>query len=631
MQTAIPTGTILQNRYRVLSILGQGGFGRTYLAEDQGRFNELCALKELMPPQDNAYALEKSKELFQREAQVLYGIQHPQIPQFRATFAQDQRFFLVQDYVEGKTYRALLDERKSQGFVFTENEVLQLVRQVLPVLAYIHSKGIIHRDIAPDNVILRESDRLPVLIDFGVVKELATRIQSPDTVRQHTTVGKLGYAPTEQMQTGRAYPNSDLYALAVTAVVLLTGREPQELFDETTMTWRWQRLITIDPGFSQVLNKMLSYRTTDRFQSANEVLQALQSPASVAPMPQTPPPIATPPIQPQPPINSQMETMAVGRSALDPANADTSINRAEPTIPTRSSLWDDPWAVGAIGTGLVLLTGLGSWTLVRTLMNPAPPSPSPTQTTVTSPSPTTTPTTKPSPSPSPSPTNDPVTFSQRLNVADGKPESRDGTLRSNETLNFIVPGQQGQQLNAALTSEGVLMTVLTPNKEVVDDRSTRVSNWSGELPFTGDYFVQLRTVQGLAKSNFKLNVSLKNPPAPSPTPSPTVSPSPDPGNPTIQTERVNIPAGQTGTQLSGNTSPRVIRRYLINAQKGQVLSARLGSGNATLTIRYPDGRPVEDASGTVQWQAQLPIGGDYQVDVVANGSTDFLLDINVQY
>ena len=96
MQTAIPTGTILQNRYRVLSILGQGGFGRTYLAEDQGRFNELCALKELLPPQDNAYALEKSKELFQREAQILYQIQHPQIPQFRATFEQDQRFFLMQ-------------------------------------------------------------------------------------------------------------------------------------------------------------------------------------------------------------------------------------------------------------------------------------------------------------------------------------------------------------------------------------------------------------------------------------------------------------------------------------------------------------------------------------------------------
>ncbi|KAM3090117.1 protein kinase domain-containing protein [Phormidesmis sp. 146-35] len=630
MQTAIPTGTILQNRYRVLSILGQGGFGRTYLAEDQGRFNELCALKELMPPQDNAYALEKSKELFQREAQVLYGIQHPQIPQFRATFAQDQRFFLVQDYVEGKTYRALLDERKSQGFVFTENEVLQLVRQVLPVLSYIHGKGIIHRDIAPDNVILRESDRLPVLIDFGVVKELATRIQSPETVRQQTTVGKLGYAPTEQMQTGRAYPNSDLYALAVTAVVLLTGREPQELFDETTMTWRWQRLITINPGFSQVLNKMLSYRTTDRFQSANEVLQALQSPASVAPLPQTPPPMATPPAQPQTPINSRMDTMAVGRSPLaDPATANTSINRAEPTIPTRSSLWDDPWAVGAIGTGLVLLTGLGSWTLVRTLMNPSTPSPSPTQTIVASPSPTIKPT--PKPSPSPSPTSEPVAFSQRLNVADGKPVSRDGTLRANETLNFIVPGQQGQQLNAALTSEGVLMTVLAPNKEAVDDRSTRVSNWSGELPFTGDYFVQLRTVKGLAKSDFKLDVNLKTPAAPTPTVAPTASPDPDPGgNQTVETERVNIPSGQVGTQLSGNASPQVIKRYLVNAQKGQLLSARLRSGDATLTIRYPDGRPVEDASGTLQWQAQLPIGGDYQVDVVANGNTEFQLDINVQ-
>lgn len=629
MQTAIPTGTILQNRYRVLSILGQGGFGRTYLAEDQGRFNELCALKELLPPQDNAYALEKSKELFQREAQILYQIQHPQIPQFRATFAEDQRLFLVQDYVEGKTYRALLDERKDQGFVFTENEVLQLVRQVLPVLAYIHGKGLIHRDIAPDNVILRETDRLPVLIDFGVVKELATRIQSPETVRQQTTVGKLGYAPTEQMQTGRAYPNSDLYALAVTAVVLLTGREPQELFDETTMTWRWQRLITISPGFSQVLSKMLSYRTTDRFQSANEVLQALQVPASVAPMPHTPPPIATPPIQPPQSANSRVETVAVGRRAApDPAAANTRLtNRAEPTVPTRSSMWDDPWAVGAIGTGLVLLTGLGSWTLVRTLMNPAP-TPTVTETIVVSPSPTISPSVRPSPSP----TSEPVAYSQRLNVADGNPAFKEGTLRSNETLNVIVSGQQGQQLNTSLNSEGVLLSVLAPNKEPVDDRASRVSNWSGELPYTGDYFLQLKTVKGLSKSDFKLNVSLKTPAAPTPPPvTPPVTPSPDPGSePTVQTESVSIPSGQTGTQVSGRISPTAIKRYLVNAQQGQVLSARLSSGNATLRIRYPGGKPVEDGSGIVQWQAQLPRGGDYQIDVVANEETDFRLEINVQ-
>ncbi|MGL4379285.1 MAG: protein kinase domain-containing protein, partial [Microcoleaceae cyanobacterium] len=246
MQPPIPIGTILQNRYRVLSILGQGGFGRTYLAEDQGRFNERCALKEFIPNTNGTYALDKSKELFQREAAILYQIQHPQIPQFRATFEENQRLFLVQDYVEGKTYRTLLNERKSFGSVFSEPEVLLFLRQILPVLAHIHARGIIHRDIAPDNIILRESDRVPVLIDFGVVKELATRV-SGDPAMPATSVGKVGYAPSEQMLSGQATPSSDLYALAVTAIVLLTGKEPQELLDQHTLVWSWQQWTKVSP------------------------------------------------------------------------------------------------------------------------------------------------------------------------------------------------------------------------------------------------------------------------------------------------------------------------------------------------------------------------------------------------
>ncbi|HEY9805070.1 MAG TPA: serine/threonine-protein kinase, partial [Candidatus Obscuribacterales bacterium] len=303
MQPPIPIGTILQNRYRLISILGQGGFGRTYLAEDQGRFNERCALKEFIPAQSSPYALEKSKELFQREAAILYQIQHPQVPQFRATFEQDQRLFLVQDYVEGKTYGTLVQERTAQGYPFTESEVIQLLRQILPVLAHIHTKGIIHRDIAPDNLILRESDHLPVLIDFGVVKDLATRIQSPETVPQPTTVGKFGYAPSEQIQTGRAYPSSDLYSLAVVAIVLLTGKEPQELYNESTLTWHWQELTKVSPGLAQILNRMLSYKPGDRYQSVAEVVQALQglTQPTVASPPAPPPAFPGQPASPPPP------------------------------------------------------------------------------------------------------------------------------------------------------------------------------------------------------------------------------------------------------------------------------------------------------------------------------------------
>ncbi|PZV13462.1 MAG: serine/threonine protein kinase, partial [Leptolyngbya sp.] len=382
MRPSLPVGTILQNRYRVLSILGQGGFGRTYLAEDQGRFNERCALKELTPAQGGDYALDKSKELFQREAQILYQIQHPQIPQFRATFEQDQRLFLVQDYVEGQTYRELLDQRRAQGIAFSEEEVLQFMRQLLPVMAHIHSKGIVHRDIAPDNVILRQQDSKPVLIDFGVVKELATRFQTMTTgIVQPTTVGKPGYAPIEQMQTGKAYPSSDLYSLAVTAVVLLTGREPQELFDDSTMTWYWQRWVTVNPGFAQVLNRMLSYRPGDRYQSVSDVVQALQAafnpvspvhqPSVQMPVQPPPPPAAvylaeTPASAQIQPVQSHMQTRAVGQPRQPEVIPDP---RSQPMIEEpRSSLWDDPLAIIALGIGLVVLTGLGSWLIMQAIL-----------------------------------------------------------------------------------------------------------------------------------------------------------------------------------------------------------------------------------------------------------------------
>ncbi|PSB15569.1 serine/threonine protein kinase, partial [filamentous cyanobacterium CCP2] len=378
MQSSIPPGTVLQNRYRLLEVLGQGGFGRTYLAEDLGRFNERCALKEFSPAGTSDYALSKSKELFQREAAILYQIQHPQIPQFRATFEEDQRLFLVQDYVAGKTFRALQSDRKAEKRAFSEAEVLQLIQQLLPVLAHLHSKGIIHRDIAPDNIILRQEDNLPVLIDFGVVKEIATRLHS-ETATQATTVGKMGYAPSEQIQTGRAYPNSDLYALAVTAIVLLTGKEPQELYDDRNLQWQWQRWAAVSPGFAQILNRMLSYRPGDRYQSAQEVMQALHHlthPPVVppAPRPQTNPTPATPAKPPAKPPNrtpnpttSHVPTVAIGRrpnSATYPATRSSeSSNRSAPVIRSTSegSAWENPFALILTTIGLATVAGIASW------------------------------------------------------------------------------------------------------------------------------------------------------------------------------------------------------------------------------------------------------------------------------
>lgn len=678
MQPPLPLGTVLQNRYRLAKILGQGGFGRTYLAEDQGRFNEPCALKELIPQKTPAYPLEKSKELFQREAAILYQIQHPQIPQFRAIFEQNDRLFLVQEYVEGKTYRTLLNERKALGQRFSEAEVLQLLQQLLPVLHYIHGQGIIHRDISPDNIILREKEnstrtspeRLPILIDFGVVKEIATRFQYPDRLPPNTMVGKLGYAPSEQIQTGRAYPSSDLYSLAVTAVVLLTGQEPQVLFDETTLNWNWYRWIPpIHPGLTEVLNRMLSYKPGDRYQDAREAARALSESLN----PQYQSYKASQVNQPQPDL-SQIQTLAIGHPP-EPKKGVPAATRSEQRLPGKTpvspaktevvaipshsnpSLSENPWAIAFIGVILAILTGFGSWALVSYLLKRQPllpaavtKTPSP-ESTLVFPEPD-----KPLPinleSPTPTPSQEPTTYSQRLTLVAGEPFSVSDKLKANATVNYIISAQQGQKLKATLEKEGVLMTVLGPNEEPVDRQARRVSSWEGELPFSGNYTIELRTVTGVAENEYNLDLRLSNPestPTPTPTPTETLTPTPTPSetptettpsptptdspaaNIVIDTEPVDFPEGATGTQLfAGEIAPQNIKRYLVNVQEGQILSARIQTGDATLDIRLPDGDLIDNAFGLGEWEAKLTETGEYQIDVKSAKKTKFSVEISLK-
>ncbi len=280
---AIYSGIILGKRYRVIQAIGQGGFGKTYLAEDQHRFQELCILKQFAPQVQGDAARQKSQELFARESNILHKLQHPQIPRFKECFQENINnqllFFLVQEYVDGYSYRQLLADRQRQGQVFSEAEVRQLLLQILPVLDYIHNIGLIHRDISPDNIIRRNADGLPILIDFGGVKELAGSNQYAQVNNgQHqapTILGKAGYAPDEQMRLGIVYPQSDLYALAVTALVLLTGQEPNILMDPHNLTFNWRKYIQVSQPFGQVLDQMLASRPGDRFGTARQVLEVL--------------------------------------------------------------------------------------------------------------------------------------------------------------------------------------------------------------------------------------------------------------------------------------------------------------------------------------------------------------------
>ncbi len=346
-------GHILEKRYRVVSQLGQGGFGRTYLVEDMHRFNERCVLKEFAP-QVQGGELQKAKELFEREAGALYKLKHPQLPRFREFFQVKleggSRLFLAQDYVEGETYCELLKSAKQ----LSEVDVRQLICHLMPVLSYLHSQGVIHRDISPDNLILRRSDHLPVLIDFGGVKQVAAIVANSALSKVLTRLGKQGYAPEEQMQQGQVFPNSDLYALAVTALVLLTGKQPQELYDSYKGTWRWQREIKVSSQLETVLQKMLAHKPSDRYQSAAEVLQALQSQSILS--------LSKPNI-------SQLPTVNLARR--QPNLSVTHSNQQGNTQIISSithAVWLRPWGVKVVGAGLIVLFATSAWAPMNSML-----------------------------------------------------------------------------------------------------------------------------------------------------------------------------------------------------------------------------------------------------------------------
>jgi len=263
-------GKLLDGRYRVISLLGSGGFSQTYIAEDTRRPScPQCVVKHLQPFSQTPDFLQELRTRFYTEADALEKLgTHDQIPQLLACFEDHQEFYLVQEFIAGHSLDGELVQPQP------ETKVVALLADVLEVLKFVHAEKVIHRDIKPNNLIRRQRDGKIVLIDFGAVKAIQTQIANPHpTIR----IGTPGYTPPEQ-DAGHPCFSSDLYALGVTAIQALTGVHPSQLIDADGWI-AWQDKVQISRGLAALLERMTCHRA-ERYQSAQECLEKLPTPTA---------------------------------------------------------------------------------------------------------------------------------------------------------------------------------------------------------------------------------------------------------------------------------------------------------------------------------------------------------------
>ena len=284
-------GQILGGRYQIISQLGQGGYGITFLAEDrQLPGNPQCIVKQLKPEATDPHNLKVAGELFNSEAQVLYKLgNHPHIPQLLAHFEENQEFYLVQEFIEGHN----LSQEFTPGKPLSESYVIALLRDILEVLEFVHQQNVIHRDLKPENI-RRHKDGKIVLIDFGLVKQLSTHLtDSQKNVTLTVNMGTLGYMASEQA-LGKSRLSSDIYALGMIAIQAITGIHPRKLPEDANGEIVWRDKVQVTSELADVLDKMVRYDYRQRYSSATEALQALKETGLIASLQAPPPPPDSP-------------------------------------------------------------------------------------------------------------------------------------------------------------------------------------------------------------------------------------------------------------------------------------------------------------------------------------------------
>ncbi|MCX5930332.1 MAG: serine/threonine protein kinase [Cyanobacteria bacterium] len=319
-QVAEP-GLLIADRYRLEAELSRSPQGVLWRASDQLAGGALMALRQLGPEQDQQHW----RQLWSR----LQGVLHPQIPRIGEAIPRGEELWLVREWQGGPTYQELLTARRERQLVFGSGEVLLLVRQLLPVLAALHGQDLVHGDLSPANLLRRDRDGLPVLLDFGLVRDGSGEAEAGGATP--------GYAPAELGRGEPVQPWMDLHALGVVALVLLTGEQPAALLDPTTLAWSWPAADQLEPALRAPLERLLSSDADQRFSTASQALEAFQQlpmPESLGPVPRAdrtvvlvppsvpstalaeapPPPPASPPASPEPPAPVPPPPAAVLRS-----------------------------------------------------------------------------------------------------------------------------------------------------------------------------------------------------------------------------------------------------------------------------------------------------------------------------
>jgi serine/threonine protein kinase len=273
-------GKTIGGHYYIISLLGQGGFGETYLAQDEYLPDKPPRVVKRFQPQSNEPSfLQTAKRLFDKESIILnkLGI-HDRIPQLFAHFEENQEFYLIQELIAGHDLSYELNpphQRAAKGVQLNENEVIQLLYDILDVLRFVHQQNIIHRDIKPSNLMRRDSDGRIVLIDFGAVKQIGSQLQYSQGQPPTVAIGTEGYMPSEQ-ENGHPKLCSDIYAVGMTAIQALTGVFPHQLpKDPNTLEVMWRERVSVSPKLADILDKMVRYQWQQRYQSADEALSAI--------------------------------------------------------------------------------------------------------------------------------------------------------------------------------------------------------------------------------------------------------------------------------------------------------------------------------------------------------------------